>query len=114
MESLAGPGASGSVLGTFVPASELTGTIVVAAQDILFATAPLDDAMAMADEFGRAMARVDGMRIDRPPVARRRFAQIDFSGVGLFRGTFITKLRCHFLSFNLTASRAQLEQPRSC
>jgi hypothetical protein len=36
-------------------------------------------------------------------IAGRRFAQIDFSGVGLFRSTFITKLRCHFLSFNLTA-----------
>jgi hypothetical protein len=110
MEGLAGPDASGSgyyVLGTFVPAGELTGTIVVAAQDIFFATAPLDDAMAIADEFSRAMAWVDGMQIDRPPVevhiAGRRFAQIDFSGVGLFRSTFITKLRCHFLSFNLTA-----------
>jgi hypothetical protein len=115
MQNLAGPGASGSgyyVLGTFVPAGELTGTIVVAAQDIFFATAPLDDAMAMADEFGRAMAWVDGMQIDRPPVevhiAGRRFAQIDFSGVGLFRSTFITKLRCHFLSFNLTAKSPEL------
>jgi hypothetical protein len=91
MEGLAGPDASGSgyyVLGTFVPAGELSGTIVVAAQDIFFATAPLEDAMAMADEFGRSMVRVDGMQIDRPPV---------------FRSTFITKLRCHFLSFNLTA-----------
>ena len=115
MEGLAGPGASGSgnyVLGTFVPAGELTGTIVVAAQDIFFATAPLDDAMAMADELGRAMARIDGTKIDRPPVevriAGRRFARIDFSGVGLFRSTFITKLRCHFLSFNLTAKSPEL------
>jgi hypothetical protein len=115
MEGVAGPGASGSgyyVLGTFVPAGELTGTIVVAAQDIFFATAPLDDAMAMADELGRAMARIDGTKIDRPPVevriAGRRFARIDFSGVGLFRSTFITKLRCHFLSFNLTAKSPEL------
>jgi hypothetical protein len=115
MESLAGPGASVSgyyVLGTFVPASELTGTIVVAAQDIFFAAAPLDDVMAMADEVGRAMARIDGMHIDRPPVevhiAGRRFGRIDFSGVGLFRSTLITKLRCHFLSFNLTAKSPEL------
>jgi hypothetical protein len=85
---------------------------VVAAQDVFFATAPPDDAKAMADELGRAMAGIDGTKIDRPPaelhIAGRRFARIDFSGVGLFRSTFITKLRCHFLSFNLTAKSPEL------
>jgi hypothetical protein len=113
--SLAGPDASGSgyyVLGTFVPAGELAGTILMAAQDIFFATTPIDDVMAMAEAFGRAMAQVDGMKVDRPPVevhiAGRRFGRIDFSGVGLFRSTLITKLRCHFLSFNLTARSPEL------
>jgi hypothetical protein len=114
-ESVAGPGASESgyyVLGTFVPPGELTGTILVAAQDIFFAATPLDDVVAMAEEFGRTMARVDGMQIDRPPakvrVAGRRFGRIDFSGVGLFRSTLITRLRCHFLSFNLTAKSPEI------
>jgi hypothetical protein len=109
-EGIAGPGPSISgyyVLGTFVPAGELTGTILIAAQDIFFAAKPFDDAMAMADEFGRAMSQVDGMTIDRPPsevlIAGHRFGRVDFSGVGLFRSTLITKIRCHFVSFNLTA-----------
>jgi hypothetical protein len=113
--SLAGPGASESgyyVLGSFVPAGELTGTILVAAQDIFFAATSLDDVMAMADEIGRAIAHVDGMKIDQAPsevqIAGRRFARIDFSGVGLFRSTLITKQRCHFLSFNLTAKSPEL------
>jgi hypothetical protein len=112
---LAGPGASVSgyyVLGTLVPAGELTGTIVVAAQDLFFAATPLDDVMATADEFGRAMSQVDGMKVDQPPseveFAGLRFGRIDFSGVGLFRSTLITKLRCHFVSFNLTAKSPEL------
>jgi hypothetical protein len=115
MEGLAGPGPSGSgyyVLGNFVPAGELTGTMLVAAQDIFFAATPLDDVTAMAQEFGRTMAQVDGMKIDQPPVevqiAGRRFVRIDFSGVGLFRSTLITKLRCHFVSFNMTARSPEL------
>jgi hypothetical protein len=114
-ESVAGPGPSGSgyyVLGTFAPAGEPTGTILVAAQDIFFAATPLDDVTAATEELGRAMARVDGMKIDRPPaevqIAGHRFGRIDFSGVGLFRSTLITELRCHFLSFNLTAKSPDL------
>ncbi len=112
---LAGPSPSVSgyyVLGSFVPAGELTGTILIAAQDIFFAAKPIDDVMAMTDEFGRAMATVDGMKIDRPPkevqIAGRRFGRVDFSGVGLFRSTLTTKIRCHFVSFNLTAGSPAL------
>jgi hypothetical protein len=109
-KGLTGPGPSVSgyyVLGTFVPAGELTGTILLAAQDNFFAARPFGDAMAMADEFSRAMSKVDGMTIDRPPsemqIAGRDFSRVDFSGVGLFRSTLITEIRCHFVSFNLTA-----------
>jgi hypothetical protein len=115
MEGLAGPPPSVSgyyVLATFVPAGELTGTILVVAQDIFFASKPFDDVMAMAEDVGRAMAQVGGMRIDRSPsevqIAGHRFGRVDFSGVGLFRSTLITKIRCHFLSFNLTATNPEL------
>jgi hypothetical protein len=115
MAGLAGPSPSMSgyyVLGSFFPAGELTGTILIAAQDIFFADKPIDDVMAMTNEVGRAMAKVDGMKIDRPPlavrIAGRRFGRIDFSGVGLFRSTLTTKIRCHFVSFNLTARSPDL------
>jgi hypothetical protein len=114
-EGIAGPGPSQSgyyVLSTFVPAGELTGTILITAQDIFFAAKPFDDALTMAYEFSRAMSEVDGMTIDRPPsevrIAGRRFSRVDFSGVGLFRSTFIAEIRCHLVSFNLTAKSPEL------
>jgi hypothetical protein len=114
-EAIPGPGPSVSgyyVLASFVPMGEFTGTIMVAAQDIFFAAKPLDDLMATAGEFTRSISLVDGMRIDRPPaevrVAGRLFSRVDFSGVGLFRSALTTKIRCHFVSFNLTAKSPEL------
>jgi hypothetical protein len=112
---IAGPGPSVSgyyVLATFVPAGELEGTIMVVAQDIFFAAKPFDDLMAMTGEFSRSISQVDGMTIDRPPselwIAGRTFSRVDFNGVGLFRSTLTTKIRCHFVSFNLTANSPKL------
>jgi len=113
--SIAGPGPSISgyyVLATFVPTGELKGTIMVAAQDIFFAAKPFDDLMAMTGEFSRSISQVDGMTIDRSPselwIAGRTFSRFDFSGVGLFRSTLTAKIRCHFVSFNLTAKSPEL------
>jgi hypothetical protein len=112
---IAGPGPSISgyyVLATFVPAGELTGTILIVAQDMFFAAKPSGDAVAMVDALSRAMSEVAGMTIDRPPsevqIAGRRFGRVDFSGVGLFRSTLITQIRCHLVSFNLTAKSPAL------
>ena len=107
---LAGPAPSQSgyyVLATLVPAREMTGTVLIAAQDLFFSDAT-DDAMAAARAMANAMARLPGMAIDRPPesvtIGGRAFGRLDFSGVGLFRGTFVTAIRCHLLSFNFTAN----------
>src|ERR1700691_1989420 len=73
-EGIAGPGPSQSgyyVLGTFVPVGEFTGTILLAAQDMFFAAKPSGDATAAADEFSRAMSKVEGMTLDRPPLEVR-------------------------------------------
>jgi hypothetical protein len=114
-EGMSGPAPSASgyyVLATLVPMGELTGTIMVAAQDIFFAVKPLDDLMAMTVEFTRSISLVGGMTIDRPPaevrIAGRVFSRVDFSGVGLFRSALTTKIRCHFVSFNLTAKTPEL------
>jgi hypothetical protein len=107
---IAGPGPSISgyyALATFVPTGEFNATITVTAQDIFFAVKPFDDLMVMTTEFSRSISQVDGMTIDWPPselrIAGRTFSRVDFSGVGLFRSTVTTKIRCHFVSFNLTA-----------
>ncbi len=114
-EGTAGPGPSVSayyVLTTLIPKGDFTATILVAAQDKFFAARPFADAAAMTQEFSRAMSAVEGMTIDRPPsevqIAGRRFSRVDFSGVGLFRSTLITEIRCHFVSFNLTAKSPKL------
>ena len=110
-EGLAGPGPSQSayyVLDTFVPAGEITGTVLVAAQDSFFAAKDFSDAKDMAREFSRAMGAIEGMNVDRQPsevtIAGRLFSRFDFSGVGLYRSTWVTGIRCHFVSFNLTAN----------
>jgi hypothetical protein len=107
---LAGPAPSQGgyyVLADLVPAQALTGTVLIAAQDLFFSSAP-DDAMATARAMANAMARLPGMAIDRPPepvtLAGHAFGRLDFSGVGLFRSTFVAAIRCHLVSFNLTAN----------
>lgn len=120
-EGLQGPDPSDSgyyVLSELVPQSEPGATILVAAQDMFFASKPPPVPPALAGEgrlgvaelvrdFRDAMAAIDGMRIDREPtevkVADRLLYRVDFSGVGLYRATFTTEIRCHAVSFNLTA-----------
>jgi hypothetical protein len=109
-DALAGPEPSYSgyyVLGTFAPKDELTGTILIAAQDTFFSAKPHDDAASAAKDFRQAIAGIEGMTIDREPlemtIARRPLHRVDFSGVGLFRAMFVAEIRCHLVSFNLTA-----------
>jgi Gram-negative bacterial TonB protein C-terminal len=114
-EGTVGPGPSVSgyyVLTTLIPKGDFTATILVAAQDTFFAAKSFADAAAMTQELSRALSAVEGMTIDRPPsevqIAGRRFSRVDFSGVGLFRSTLTTEIRCHFVSFNLTAKSPEL------
>ena len=112
---LPGPEPSGSgyyVLSSLVPENEHNATILIAAQDMFFAQKPYSDVAAAASDFRDAMAHVDGMAIDQDPVemniAGHTMQRVDFSGVGLYRATFLTEIRCHFVSFNLTTQSPQL------
>jgi hypothetical protein len=94
------------------PASDVGGTMLIAAQDMFFAPKQRGDAAAEAGDLREAMARVEGMSIDQEPsevmVAGHRMQRVDFSGVGLYRATFTTEIRCHFVTFNLTARSPKL------
>src|SRR5262249_28951801 len=87
-------------------------TMMIAAQDMFFASKPHGDVAAMVRDFRQAMSEVDGMTIDREPtevkVADRVLHRVDFSGIGLYRATFTTAIRCHAVSFNLTANDSEL------
>jgi hypothetical protein len=114
-EGLAGPDPSPSgyyVLRTFLPRGELTAAILIAAQDIFFTVKPIGDTAAMTNDVRQAMSQVDGMTIDHEPsemrVAGRPMHRVDFSGVGLYRAMFTTEIRCHLVSFNLTARDPEL------
>jgi hypothetical protein len=95
------------VLTTLIPEGELTGTIVITAQDMFFAARQYKDAAAMAGYFRRTMSEISGMTIYREPaeerIAGRVLHRVDFSGVGLYRAMLVTELRCHLVSFNLTS-----------
>jgi hypothetical protein len=117
MEQGAGPAPSPAgyyVLSTLAPTGELTGTVLIAAQDTFFAPKALRDITPAAHELGRTMAALPDMTIDRQPeeatISGLPFSRIDFNGVGLFRSTWITQIRCHLVSFNLMANtREQLD-----
>jgi hypothetical protein len=106
--------AANYVLTTLVPNGEPTGTVMIGARDTFFAPKALREAMPAAHELSRTMAALPGMTIDRQPeeatISGRLFGRVDFSGVGLFRSTWITQIRCHLVSFNLMANtREQLD-----
>jgi TonB family protein len=112
---LAGPEPSETgyyALASLVPAREQDGAILIAAQDMFFSPDPRDDVAAEARDLRDAMARIDGMTIDQEPlettIAGHLMQRVDFSGVGLYRATFVTEIRCHFVSFNLTARTPEL------
>jgi hypothetical protein len=109
-EGLAGPEPSQTgyyVLSSLDPAGELDATILITAQDMFFERKPHSDVAAEASDFRESMARIDGMAIDQEPtqlnIAGRIMQRVDFSGVGLYRAMLVTEIRCHFVSFNLTA-----------
>ena len=115
---MAGPAPSASgyyVLGSWIPNGELDATILLAAQDTFFAGKSGDDAKTVAADFRETMASVDGMTIDHEPsevtIGKHVAHRVDFSGVGLYRATFAVEIRCHIVSFNLTArDRESLER----
>jgi hypothetical protein len=114
-QGVAGPAASATgyyVLETLVPSGEFAGTILIAAQDMFFAGDEAATPAAMTDSVRDAMSQVDGMTIDAEPaavnMAGRAMHRLDFSGVGLHRSLFVTEIRCHMVSFSLTARDQEL------
>src|SRR5215470_2796190 len=114
-EGLAGPDPSHSgyyALRTLIPRGELNATILIAAQDAFFADKTHRDAAEAASDFRQAISTVEGTTIDREPlemrIASRLVQRVDFSGVGLHRAMFVAEMRCHLVSFNLTARDPEL------
>jgi hypothetical protein len=105
-------GAGYYALSSLIPKSELNATILIVAQDMFFASKAYANMAEMVRDFRQVMSEVNGMTIDREPtevkVADRLLHRVDFSGVGLYRATFTTEIRCHAVSFNLIARDPEL------
>jgi hypothetical protein len=109
-EGMTGPDPSQSgyyVLSSFNPKSELAATILVTAQDMFFGDKSQADAASAAKDLHQAMSEIEGMTVEREPVevriADRLVQRVDFNGVGLYRAAFVAEIRCHVVTFNLTA-----------
>jgi len=110
-----GPGPSSSayyVLTTVIPEGEPNATILIAAQDMFFVGEEAGSLADQARDLQQGFSTVAGMTIDREAaemkVADRPFYRVDYSGVGLYRAMIITEIRCHVLSFNVTARDPEL------
>jgi hypothetical protein len=107
---LAGPAPSRSgyyVLGSWMPSRDPDATILIAAQDMFFSEKPDDDVPAATIGFRQTISSVEGMTIDREPaelkIGPHLGHRVDFSGVGLYRSMVAVGIRCHVVTFNLTA-----------
>jgi Gram-negative bacterial TonB protein C-terminal len=103
------PSAAGYyVLGAVDSKDGISGNLLIAAQDMLFSPQPIDNAMALIKAARKTMAALVGMQIDREPMAvsigGRDFGRLDYSGVGLYRTMLATEIRCHLVSFIVTAN----------
>jgi hypothetical protein len=102
------------VLATLIPASGRNAAILIAAQDMFYATNEHGDVADSARDFRQAMSNIKGMTVDpglkKLMVADHPLYRVDYSGVGLFRATIRTQSRCHILSFNLTSRDAELRK----
>jgi hypothetical protein len=114
-DGMIGPDPSHSgyyVLSTLGPKDGLTATILITAQDTFFADKPLTDAASAAKDFRQAMSEIEGMTVGGEPlevkIADRPIQRVDFSGVGLYRAAFVAEIRCHLVTFNLTAHDPEL------
>jgi len=109
-EGMTGPDPSQSgyyVLSSLNPKSELSASILVTAQDMFFGDKSQTDAASAAKDFHQAMSEIEGMTVEREPlevrIADRLVHRVDFNGVGLYRAAFVAEIRCHLVTFNLTA-----------
>jgi hypothetical protein len=102
------------VLATSITQQSGLANILIAAQDMFFATDAKDSLADTVRDFQQAVSHIAGMAIDRDltevRVASHILYRVDYSGVGLFRARLATELRCHVVSFNITTRDRDLLQ----
>jgi hypothetical protein len=110
-EGLAGPPPSGRglyVLASMDGTKVNHATLLIVAQDLFFSAKPLADVADVAADFRAGMAGIPDLSIDSRPanvtLGRQASLRLDYHAGGLYRGWLATELRCHVVSFNITAT----------
>jgi hypothetical protein len=116
-EDLAGPPPSpvGSyVLDAFEGIKADRATMLIVAQDLFFGAKTFADIAGLATDLRDAIAGNPIMTIDRAladtTIAGHDFLRFDYHAGNLYRVWLATELRCHVVSFNITATdQAKIE-----
>lgn len=110
-EGLAGPPPSPRglyVLSSMDGTKASRATLLIVAQDLFFSAKPFANSADLAADFRAGLARIPDLTIDQRPAAMtiggHAFLRLDYHAGGLYRGWLATELRCHVVSFNITAT----------
>lgn len=109
-EGLAGPPPSNRglyVLASIDGSKAFGATMLIVAEDLFFTAKPFANTADVAADFRAAMAGTPDLSIDQRPasimIGGQTFLRLDYNAGGLYRAWLATELRCHVVSFNITA-----------
>jgi Gram-negative bacterial TonB protein C-terminal len=109
-EGLAGPPPSARglyVLASIDGTQAFGATMLIVAEDLFFTAKPFANVADVAADFRAATAAIPDMSIDQRPasimIGGQTFLRLDYNAGGLYRAWLATELRCHVVSFNITA-----------
>jgi hypothetical protein len=97
------------VLNTPAPGEDARASILIAAQDVFFATPPITDASATAKKLAHDASEADHTtpELSGVTIVGRSFTRLELRGSPLSRIVLATDTRCHLLIFTFTAAEPE-------
>ena len=91
------------------PKGELTGTVLIAAQDTFFSSS--NSSLELL-KHRQEQAAISQQKIETSAhqlkMGSREFARLDYTGAGLHHAIFATDIRCHVITFEITTRDPQV------
>jgi hypothetical protein len=110
-EGLAGPPPSARglyVLSSMDGTRASRATLLIVAEDLFFSAKPFSNLADLAADFRASLTSIPDLSIDQGPapiaIGGQAFLRLDYHAGGFYRGWLATELRCHLVSFNITAT----------
>jgi hypothetical protein len=108
VESLTGPPPSARGLYVLSSMDGTKATLLIVAQDLFFSAKSFSNFADVAADFRASLTSIPDLSIDQGPatitIGGQAFLRLDYHGGGLYRVWLATELRCHVVSFNITAT----------